>query len=73
MMEPFGGPDAVELPTQAFEVVLSEAVAVTCRLRRVVHGPVGLDGEYVAPGARSGCLAAKSIQNPEHPDLAFKV
>src|ERR1035437_3619766 len=56
-MEPVGGPDAVELPAQAFEVVLAQTVAVTRRLRGVVHGAVGFDGQDEAPrlGGVLGC------------------
>ena len=43
--EPFGGPDAVEAPAEAFEVFLAETVAVARGLGGVVLRAVGFDGE----------------------------
>ena len=63
MVEPVGGPDAVELPSEALEVVLAEAVPVSGGLRRVVHRPVGFDRQHVAPGL-GGVLDGKVDPEP---------
>ena len=72
VVEPVGRPDAVELPAQALEVVLSEAFSVTSRLRRVVHPPVGFDSEHVAPGV--GWMLRREVDpEPRRTDLALEV
>jgi len=47
--EPVGGPDALNLPPQALQDLLSQAVAVARRRRTVIRRAVALDPQQVSP------------------------
>src|SRR5579884_1737403 len=49
-LEPVGGPDPVDRPSETFEHGLAEPVAVAGGGGAVIRGAVALDPQQVAPG-----------------------
>src|SRR5690606_14808042 len=69
---PVGAPDAVQIPAEAAQYLLPQAVPVPCGLGRVVHGAVALDAQREPAGERG--MADRHVDPvAAHADLRLDV